>query len=78
LKTKQLSRTTRGQKAKVAKGLAFASALTLLLTFVFREILKDNLKELHDSHAFAQAQFRNENDQSTNYPDANSDRTGTD
>jgi hypothetical protein len=58
--------------------MAIASALILLLTFVFKEILKDNLKELHDSHAFAEAQFRNEGAQSTNDFVANSDHTGPD
>jgi hypothetical protein len=55
----------RKQKAKIAKGLAIASALILLVTFIVKEILKDNIKELHDSLASAETQFRNESGQST-------------
>jgi len=54
---------TKQQKAKVARCLAIASAVILLLTFILREILKDNLKELHDSLARAESEFRNESGQ---------------
>jgi len=59
-----MARRTRKQKAKIVKGLAVASALILLLIFVVKEILKENLKEVHDSLASAETQFRNENSQS--------------
>ena len=55
---------TRKQKAKIARGLAIATAIILLLIFVVKEILKDNLQELHDSLVSAETQFRNESGQS--------------
>jgi len=55
----------RIHRQKVSKRLAVASALLLLLIFVVKEILKDNLKELHDSIASAESQFRTEEGQST-------------
>lgn len=55
----------RKRKAKIAKRLAVASAVILLLTFVVKETLKENLKELHDSLVSAEGQFRNEQGQST-------------
>jgi hypothetical protein len=54
---------TSKQKGKVAKRLAIATAVIALLIFVVKEILKENLKELHDSLASAESQFRNENGQ---------------
>jgi hypothetical protein len=45
--------------------LAVASGLLVLLTFVIKEIIKEELKELHDSLANAESQFRLENGQST-------------
>ncbi len=55
---------TRKQKAKLTKPLAVASALLLLLIFFVKEILRDNLKDLHDSIASAESQFRTEEGQS--------------
>jgi hypothetical protein len=57
--------TVRRKKAKVAKGLAITSAVLLLLTFVVKEILKEQLKDFRDSIVSAQNQFRNQLDQST-------------
>src|SRR5258708_39568843 len=55
---------TKKQKAKIAKGLAVATVLILALTFVVREIVRENLQELHDSLARAESQFRIEGGQS--------------
>jgi len=56
---------TSKQKGKIAKRLAIATAVIALLIFVVKEILKENLKELHDSLASAETQFRNESGQTT-------------
>ena len=53
------------RKAKVAKGLAITSAILLALTFVIKEIFKEQLKDLRDSIASAQSQFQNQSDQSS-------------
>lgn len=58
-----MPRRTKKQKAKIAKRLAIASILILALTFVVREVLKEKLKEIHDSAANAEAQFRTESGQ---------------
>ena len=59
-----MPRRSKQKKAKVAKAFAIASAVIFLLTFIVREILKDNLKDLHDSLAKAESEFRNESGQS--------------
>jgi hypothetical protein len=56
---------TKRRKARIAKFVAVASAALVLLTLVIKEIIKDELKELHDSLANAESQFRLENGQST-------------
>src|ERR1700719_2572682 len=53
------------RKAKVAKSLAIASAILLALTFVIKEIFKEQLRDLHDSLANAQTQFERQSDQSS-------------
>lgn len=57
-------RRTKRQKAKIAKVVAIASAVILLLTFLFKEVVKENLKELHEALVRAESQFRTENGQS--------------
>jgi hypothetical protein len=54
----------RSRKAKTAKILSVASLLIMLLTYLAKEILRDNLKEFHDSLVSAEAQYRTESDQS--------------
>ncbi len=44
---------------------AIASGVILILTFIVKEILKENLKGLHDSVAQAESQFRTESGQLT-------------
>ncbi len=39
--------------------------MILILTFIVKEIIKENLKDLHDSLAQAETRFRTENGQST-------------
>jgi len=56
-------RRTKKQKAKIAKVIAIVSAVLLVLIFLLKEILRDNLKDLHDSVAQAEAQFRSESGQ---------------
>jgi hypothetical protein len=48
------------KKAKAAKALAITSAVILILTFIIKEILKDNLKDFHDSVVQAESQFGTE------------------
>jgi uncharacterized phage infection (PIP) family protein YhgE len=60
-----MARRTKEEKAKIAKRVAVASVLLIISSYVVREILKENLKELHDSLASAESQFRSELDQST-------------
>jgi hypothetical protein len=60
-----MARKTPKRNAKVAKRLAIASALILIVMFIVKEILKENLKELRDSIASAEAQFCNETSQTT-------------
>jgi len=55
----------RGQKAKTAKILTVASLVIMLLTYIVKEMLKDNLKGFHDSLVSAEAQYLTELDQST-------------
>ena len=55
----------RSQKAKTAKILTVASLMIMLLTYIVKEILEDNLKGFHDSLVSAEAQFLTELDQST-------------
>jgi hypothetical protein len=57
--------TEQKRKAKIAKRVAIVAGVLALLTFVMKEILRENLKELHDSVAHAEAQFRTEEGQST-------------
>jgi hypothetical protein len=59
-----MARKTKKQKAKIAKLLAIISAILLFLTFVIKEVLKDSLKDLHDSVSQAESQFRIESGQS--------------
>jgi hypothetical protein len=60
-----MMRRTKKQKAKIARAFAIASAVILLFTFAVKEILKEHLKELHDSLASAESQFRIESGQLT-------------
>lgn len=57
-------RLTKKRKPRLAKFLAIASAVILLLMFIIKEILKDQLKEVHDSVTVAESQFRLESGQS--------------
>ena len=59
-----MARRTKKEKAKLAKRLAVASVLLIISSYIVKEILKENLKELHDSLASAESQFRAELDQS--------------
>jgi len=59
-----LAKRTRKDSVKRAKRLAVASALILLLTFIFKEVLKEHLKELQDSLQSAEALNRTETGQS--------------
>ncbi len=54
---------TKKQKTKIAKRFAIASVIIIALTFVVREMLKEKLKDIHDSAAKAEAQFRTESGQ---------------
>jgi hypothetical protein len=49
---------TKKQKATLARVLTIASAVALFLIFIVRDIVRENLKDLHDSLARAEAQFR--------------------
>jgi len=55
---------TKRQKVKISKRLAIATIAIAALTYVFREIVREDIKELHDSLASAEAQFRNQGAQS--------------
>jgi hypothetical protein len=55
---------SRKRNPKTARRLAAASAVTLLLTFVVKEVLIENLKGRHASLASAEAQYRYELGQS--------------
>jgi hypothetical protein len=59
-----MARRTKKEKAKIAKRLAIASVLLIISSYIVKEVLKENLKELHDSLASAESQFRAELDQS--------------
>jgi|HubBroStandDraft_6_1064221.scaffolds.fasta_scaffold01770_7 hypothetical protein len=54
----------RRKKARTAKRLAVTTVLILLATFVVKEILKEQLKDLRDSIVSAQNQFSSQLDQS--------------
>jgi hypothetical protein len=54
----------RTRKQRIARIIAVVSAILLFLTFVIKEVLKDSLKDLHDSVAQAESQFRIESGQS--------------
>jgi hypothetical protein len=60
-----MPRQTKKQRAKIAKRFAIGSAVILILTFIVKEIIKENLKDLHDSLAQAETRFRTENGEST-------------
>lgn len=55
----------RKQKAKISKRLAITAAIIGLLTYISKEVVNDRLKELRNSIASAEAQFRIDKGQST-------------
>jgi hypothetical protein len=59
-----VTRRTKKQRATIAKRIAVIGAIGLILTFTVKEIVKENLKDLHDSLAQAENRFRTENGQS--------------
>jgi hypothetical protein len=52
-------------KAKVATRLAIASAVLLALTFVIKEIFKEQLRDIRDSLTTARTEFQSQSDQSS-------------
>jgi hypothetical protein len=58
-----MPRRTKKQKTKIAKRLAMASLIIGALTLAVREGLKERLKDIHDSAAKAEAQYRTESGQ---------------
>jgi hypothetical protein len=55
----------RRKKARTARRLAIAVAVILFGTFVVKEILKEELRDIRDSIVSAQNKFQNQFDQST-------------
>jgi len=60
-----MKRWSHQKKAKLAKGLAIASAAICILTYILNDMLKENLKALRDSLVSAEMQFDTAIDQST-------------
>ncbi|HMD10088.1 MAG TPA: hypothetical protein VKH63_21320 [Candidatus Acidoferrum sp.] len=54
---------TKKQKAKIAKICGIIAIVIAALTFILKEIVKENLKDLHDSLTKAEFQFRTESGQ---------------
>lgn len=56
-------RHTKKQKAKIATRLTIAGLIIVALVFGVREVLREKLKDIHDSAAKAEAQYRVESGQ---------------
>ena len=46
------------QRARLARALTIVTAIGLLLVFLLRDVVRENLKDVHDSLAQAEAQYR--------------------
>jgi hypothetical protein len=59
-----MKRLSKKRKERIARILGIISAVLALLTFFVREVVKDDLKDVHDSISSAETEYRSKESQS--------------